>query len=201
MDQHQFLIRVLAYYKENDLTPGNPEDGVWHEAHYPTPKCLGGTETVLLLEEHHAVQGVLQSEEFNHPCIFGWGKVYLKGVWKNLLSKHQNWMREKGKKAAAAGHTEEINKVRSEWNKEFLPALITGEDNYAWGLNWYHNSMGENKRFLSYPGEGWSPGMKKKGYTDTKFKCTETGYVSNAGGLSHYQKKRGINPLNRVRLE
>jgi hypothetical protein len=33
-----------------------------------------------------------------------------------------------------------------------------------------------------------------------KFQCTVTGYITNAGGLSRYQKARGIDTLNRVRL-
>jgi hypothetical protein len=34
-----------------------------------------------------------------------------------------------------------------------------------------------------------------------KWKCTITGYVSNAGGLSNYQKHRGIDTSNRIRIE
>jgi hypothetical protein len=33
-----------------------------------------------------------------------------------------------------------------------------------------------------------------------RWQCTVTGYVSNAGGLSAYQKKRGIETCNRVRI-
>jgi post-segregation antitoxin (ccd killing protein) len=33
-----------------------------------------------------------------------------------------------------------------------------------------------------------------------RWKCTETGYISNASGLSKYQKKRGIDKSKRVRL-
>ena len=35
--QHEYVAGCLAWYKEADLQPGNPEDGVWHEAHYPVP--------------------------------------------------------------------------------------------------------------------------------------------------------------------
>ena len=34
-----------------------------------------------------------------------------------------------------------------------------------------------------------------------KWKCTITGHISNAGGLSNYQKARDINTTNRVRLD
>ena len=62
--QREYVEGCQQWYKEADLQPGNPEDGTWEQCHYPAPKCLGGTETILLLKEHHAVQGVLQSEEY-----------------------------------------------------------------------------------------------------------------------------------------
>lgn len=94
--QHEYVAGCFAWYKEADLQPGNPEDGVWHEAHYPIPKCLGGTEVTLLLEEHHAVQGVLQSEEFQHPCIWRWEKRFLGGEALELWRK---WMAIKAQPA------------------------------------------------------------------------------------------------------
>ena len=89
MNQHEWVLGCLRYYAENYYEPGNPEDGEWHDCHYPIPKCLGGTETIKLLKEHHAVQGVLQSDEYQHRCIFGWELEYLSG---ELLEKGQTWM-------------------------------------------------------------------------------------------------------------
>jgi hypothetical protein len=34
-----------------------------------------------------------------------------------------------------------------------------------------------------------------------KFQCTETGFISNAGSLTHYQKAKGIYTSKRVRLD
>ena len=34
-----------------------------------------------------------------------------------------------------------------------------------------------------------------------KWKCIVTGYISNSGGLSRYQKKKGIDTKNRIRIE
>lgn len=34
----------------------------------------------------------------------------------------------------------------------------------------------------------------------TKFQCTETGFISNPGGLSMYQKARGIDTSKRIRI-
>jgi hypothetical protein len=87
MNQHDFVKECQKWYLDADLQPGNPEDGEWHECHYPAPKCLGGTETVLLLKEHHAIQGVLQSEEYDHPCVYGWEKEYCTGAYAPLYKK------------------------------------------------------------------------------------------------------------------
>jgi hypothetical protein len=196
--QQEFIADCYLGYAAKGLEPGNPLYGEWQKCHYPTPASLGGTAWVWLLEEHHAIQGILQCEEFQHPCIFGWERKFLRDDMMPLFSK---WMTIKSQRAAAAGHTEYGNRKRAEWNKNVLSKLISGEDNYAWGWDWYHNSAGQNKRFPVNPGGDWLPGMKKKGYTNTLYQCTVTGYISNAGGLSHYQKKRGIDTSNRIRLE
>jgi hypothetical protein len=85
MDQHTFVKSCYSYYEKNDLTPGNPEDGKWEKAHYPVPECRDGTETILLLCEHHHIQGVLQSLEFDTQCFWPTAKYYLKGSWMWLL--------------------------------------------------------------------------------------------------------------------
>lgn len=87
--QQEWVEGCLNFYKENDLQQGNPEDGEWQECHFPVPKCLGGTEVVLLLKEHHAVQGVLQSEEFQHPCVWGWERKFLEG---EVLKVFESWL-------------------------------------------------------------------------------------------------------------
>lgn len=96
LTQQEFVEGCLAQYEEIYLQPGNPEDGEWHECHYPKPKCLGGTETVFLLKKHHAVQGVLQSEEYQHPCIYGWEKAFLQG---ETLERWKKWMAVKAQAA------------------------------------------------------------------------------------------------------
>ena len=96
--QREYVEGCLQWYKEADLQQGNPEDGEWQQCHYPEPGCLGGTSTVLLLKEHHAVQGLLQSDEFNHPCIYGWEERYLSEEWMPLFTK---WRSELSRIAVA----------------------------------------------------------------------------------------------------
>ena len=109
LSQKEFVEGCYNWYREADLQPGNPEDGEWNQAHYPVPKCKGGTETILLLKEHHAVQGVIQSEELQWRCIFSWEEKYLSGEYLELFNK---WMSE-GMKLHWANKTEEEKILRS----------------------------------------------------------------------------------------
>lgn len=92
--QREFVEGCLRYYAENYYQQGNSEDGQWDICHYPVPKCKGGTETILLLRQHHAIQGLLQSEEFDHPCIGFWEQDYLPESYLTLLNKWRAKMKE-----------------------------------------------------------------------------------------------------------
>jgi hypothetical protein len=60
-------------------------------------------------------------------------------------------------------------------------------------------SYEEGKGFFSISKEERSEISKKVAYQ--KWKCTETGFVANAGNLAKYQRKRGIDTCKRVRIE
>ena len=113
LSQKEFVENCYNWYREADLQPGNPDDGEWDAAHYPIPKCKDGTETILLLKEHHAIQGVIQSEEYQWRCIWGWEKKYLSGEYLELFYK---WKSE-GSKMYYAGETEEKKILRVEKNR------------------------------------------------------------------------------------
>lgn len=40
-----------------------------------------------------------------------------------------------------------------------------------------------------------------KKISSQKWVCLETGYISNAGALTNYQKSRGIDTTKRIRVE
>lgn len=48
-----------------------PKGMKFENAHYPTPKCKRGTETIPLWSCDHTLQGLFQSEELDHPCLDG----------------------------------------------------------------------------------------------------------------------------------
>ena len=89
MTHHTFVDGAIAYYAENYYEPGNPEDGRWHDCHYPLPKCMGGNNTIKLLQHHHAIHGLLQSEYYQRPCIYGWESKLLPNTYLTLYYK---WM-------------------------------------------------------------------------------------------------------------
>jgi hypothetical protein len=65
--QHEWVEQCKIKYRWEPL----PEGEHWEDAHYPEPECRNGTETVRLWSRDHAVHGVLQSEDLNHPCMHG----------------------------------------------------------------------------------------------------------------------------------
>ena len=101
LSHRTYVENLLKYYKENDIQQGDPNEGVWHRAHYPQPNRLGGQTVVLLLAEHHAVQGVLQSEEFGVTCVTGaFGRWLLGTPWEESYRKWLSW---NGRQAGLVG--------------------------------------------------------------------------------------------------
>lgn len=216
--QHEYVAGCLAWYKEADLQPGNPEDGVWHEAHYPIPKCLGGTEVILLLEEHHAVQGVLQSEEFQHPCIWGWEEKYIPEDYKKLFY-HWSYVRQRiGWEAMFEKMTPEDRRIASERG---IQTKLSQDPHFFYNLAkrqtakqlekdpLHFSKMGKRARELetqkvrsarghNIPKEAKAAGVAKT--NARRVRCLVTGKISTPGPLTVFQVKRGIDPTLREEI-
>ena len=87
---------------------------------------------------------------------------------------------------------------------------------------WWNDGCGNNKRSLGCPGEGWVLGLDNKKSKELglgihsltteqlsetgkkvasqKWECLETGFITNAGNLTKYQKKRDIDTSKRVKI-
>lgn len=95
-------------------------------------------------------------------------------------------------------HNKENKKAIFALTKEQLSAngkkggVISGKKQYELGIGLHGKSKEERKQYASNAG---------KVGANIKWKCTETGYISNAGGLSSYQNKRGIDTTKRVKLD
>jgi hypothetical protein len=211
--QSEYVEGCQQWYKEANLQPGNPKDGEWQECHYPVPKCLKGTEIVLMLKEHHAVQGVLQSEEYQHPCIWGWEGKYLQGEYLELFIK---WRSELGRLGASMQSSDSKRKGWEGMMKTMTPEkkneVIQKATRKLLEANPDHFSDMAKKARASESYETkrkrmeacHKPEVHAKALAKTngrKFKCRVTGKVSTAGPLTRYQNARGIDPSLRDQIE
>jgi hypothetical protein len=189
--QREYVEGCLQWYEEADLQPGNPEDGEWHECHYPTPKCLGGTETVLLLKEHHAVQGVLQSEEFGHPCIYGWEKQYLSDGVLHLWKK---WMKIKAQPSidvwAAIPPEEKRERGRIAQSKMTKEQLRRGREG-MWANMTPEQRSAQARHMLDIPPEKREEAVAKATQTNLKRNPNHFADMARkARAAEPYEKKR-----------
>ena len=224
LTQKEFVEGCLNYYREADLQPGNPEDGDWNVAHYPVPDCKGGTETVLLLKEHHAIQGTLQSLELDYCCVFGWEKQYLVGEWEYLLSVFINYCGKRGRENLEKLHSEKDEFGRSLFGLAAAERLNSELDELGRSVNAVKGGIlsGKNgkgalcrtaeemtadgrKGGLIHKERGtgiFAPGNQRSGglaTTAQKWECTVTGKITAAGRLTQWQNARNINTANRIR--
>jgi hypothetical protein len=215
MNQHEYVEACQTKYRFESI----PEGEVWHDAHYPLPSCLGGTETVTLWESDHAVQGVLQSENLQHPCIFGWEKKYLP---EDLLPLFAKWRSILSQGAAAASNGSRTSEERvamataaSLAAKEKFDQL-TPEEKSAWGkrasraaydvmtpgqltARGHKGGSEAQKRRTPEQVKKWH-GKGAETQHKIRVKCLVTGYVSTPCGLTHYQKARDIDTSLRERI-
>jgi hypothetical protein len=211
--QREYVEGCQQWYREADLQPGNPEDGVWEECHYPAPRCLGGTETVLLLKEHHAVQGVLQSEEYQHPCIWGWERRYLTGEY---LEKFYYWKSNLSRYAQSCMTTEALRNGYEGMVKSLTPeqrraAIVKAtQSNLESNPNHFGDIGRKARDSESYEVKRarmsacHKPEIHARALAKTngrKFKCRVTGKISTAGPLTRYQNARGIDPTLRDQVQ
>ena len=195
MEQKTFVEGCLSKYKWETI----PEGQNWHDAHYPVPGCLGGSETVRLWESDHAVQGILQSEEYQTPCIFGWEGEWLDG---ELLERFIHWKRElcrkgnKGMRLVYPGHSAETYQQIKETN------LRTNPNHYSDMARKARDS--ETQEVRSARGHAIPPEARAKGTAKTNstfYICLGTWHISTAGPLTIWQNNRGIDVTRRIRLD
>ena len=109
---------------------------------------------------------------------------------KSILGK-QNAKRmhfkrnEEGKSILALQVNEKIHKEKDGRGKSLL-----GVSNAS--RNW-HNEVDENGRDIKSM-------QRAREMNSQRWMCTVTGFITNPGSLTHYQKARGIDPINRVRI-
>lgn len=212
MDQHEFVKKRLQFYADNSIVPGDPEEGVWNYAHYPAPKGMGD-KTILLLWEDHQIQGLLQSEEYGKCCFWvGDALSFLReGAfvedWSFLWDLYDKWSSDRARKS--------VQKVHSRKNSEgkSILGVNNGKKNAARMNEVLHSKKDSKGRSLQgvlaserLHSERDSQGRSIRGLclaentNIQQWRCTVTGYISNPGALTNYQRAKGIDTKNRERV-
>jgi len=113
--QHEWIKQCQIKYRWEKL----PEGEHWEDAHYPTPLCLGGTETVKLWSRDHAVHGVLQSEDIDHPCLHSFrtnsDRELLSNFYPEYLDLYSKWRVELSRRGGLVGGR--INVESGQWER------------------------------------------------------------------------------------
>jgi hypothetical protein len=229
MDQHTFVRDCLAYYEEQGLTP--EPGGEWQEAHYPDPRDVGDKTIWMLHNDHQQQGLYQSEEYqrpcfYNYdtlrfltrgPFVPGWFDLWdLYDKWKGYnqstipretlvangkansaaMNDHENTQAGRVAGGKAAGKANIANIPR-----EMLAA--NGKANSA-AMNDHENTRKQQKA----NGKSNMANMPKEvlvsnseATNSQRWQCLVTGFVSSPGGLSSYQKARGIETSSRVRLE
>jgi len=240
MNQHDFVKECLAFYEDGGWSP----EKRWEEAHYPAPKGKGDA-TIWMLHDHHQVQGLWQSKEYDQCCFFaGDAKRFLTegpfvSGWFELWDIYDKYSGENGRKAAelgvgihapgmqSKGGTKAVELgvgahapgMRSKGGKKsgrkaaelgvgiHAPEMrgVGGKKSAELGVGFHAPGMaskggkkGGRKGNKNQPREAKVKGAKTT--NSQKWMCLDTGHISNSGGLSNWQKARGIDTSMRVRL-
>jgi len=235
MNQHDYVKECLEFYEEAGFIPG----ARWEDAHYPAPNGKGET-TIPMLHEHHQVQGLLQSREYDQCCFYsghtkrfltegpfvsGWFELWdIYDKYSTLQSSaagrkaaelglgiHAPGMQSKGgkiggTKSAELGlgvHARSAEQMTEDGRKGGAKAAELGVGAHAPGMA----SKGRTKQVELGVGVH-APGVRSKGgknggkiTSSQRWMCLVTGHISTPGGLSHWQRARGIDTSKRVKLE
>jgi hypothetical protein len=175
--------------------------------------------------KQHAIASALQTVALRTNCLCAWHKEYLplgllsiswpyyrkaaaERIRKNISEGTGAFSPEALRKKAEAGVEPGKEKARK---KIGFHADCYFEDKEAWrrqgGITNRDNQLGmfnpENQEKVL---EGCRLGGKTTGSENMKkvlkqrWQCTVTGYISTCAGLSNYQKARGIDRSNRIRI-
>lgn len=192
-----FVDSCLAKYRYEKI----PNDLHWEDAHDPEPKCLGGKTTKKLWLCDHIVQGLLQSEEYETPCICGMTRErdlqILSKYYPEFLDLYHKWWKALQQKAAIKSvEFRRSNQIgifdpnRPYYEGQRKGSETVGQDNVRFQRGWFdpevHKKASENGARTQHK-QQWM--------------CTVTGYVTTPAPLSRYQNARGIDTSNRIRVK
>jgi hypothetical protein len=152
------------------------------------------------------------SEDGKKSGLIGGKKVYELGVGIHGRTKEQ--MTEDGKKGGQKTYELGIGLHALTPEQKSENAKKSGQRNYELGIGIHAltpEQRSENGKKAAKTNEKNKTGLygltteqrreTARKINSQRWKCTETGHISTPGGLTYYQRKRGIDTSKRVRLE
>jgi hypothetical protein len=186
VDVYYQYLRHCEY--ENYLNMRDPAHD-FMEWNHTLPKSIFGNQPVgqWLTIYQHAIASALQTLAFERNCLYGrmlpllpteLREACMPFFWKMHGLKDSDKQREKGRKGGRKGGLAVAEK--------YGPGTFgrTPEQHSA-----------DSRKAGAIGGKKSSKVMNTE-----KWQCTITGYISTAGPLTCYQKARGIDPSQRVKL-
>lgn len=207
--QTDYLHRILEWYEEQLITIGDPTEGVWNDCHSPLPKGQCDT-TYKLLRQHHLIHDLYQSHELDEQHVFLsevknllYHSSYFVENWFELCDIHEYFVKklntDRGNRSFELGKSgylrKEVRDLATERRKE-SPKMRKWLDDC--GTSGHMDKM----RTFESCSKGGKNGGRNGGLktSSQRWKCLVTGHVSTPGGLTSYQKSRGIDTSLRVKL-
>jgi len=188
--------------------------------HHIIPKYIGGTN-----EPENLVRVTVTQHAMFHFCNYQlWGNEEDKLAWKGLsgqmsfdegrlklcrLNGRRTYENKTGLFSMSPERKSEVSRKNGQKSYENKTALFAMSPERRSEVS--RKAVETNRKngtalfALTFEerSENGKKGGKKGGRTTSsqKWQCTRTGHIANAGALTNYQRKRGIDTSNRIRIQ
>ena len=184
----EFRTQVYSYYEKNGIVVGDFTEGKWEHAHI-VPRCVGGTETVLLLHGHHIMHDLYQSREYNRKTFwngsaYSWlyGEGFLCESWFELVEIYYQYA--SASTTVGAG----LSAAQATWAALSPTALANVNASRRAVLRARAASMSQTQRSLAF------------GHLGARWRSSVDGFVSTASGVSRHNRALGYDPGAKERV-
>jgi hypothetical protein len=192
-----YVHHCVEYNKKFDIDPHHYE----MEWNHFLPQCLFGDWPIgqWLTLRQHAIASALQTLAFQHSCLCGFHKKYLPDelvslAWPYYVKSKQKWLSFLRSKVDASGRSiptvKALEVIHSDKNEE-------GKSKHA------VKAANESHRVKTTEGKSQRAVEHAIKINAQRWKCLTTGFISNPGNLTKFQKARGLSTDsdNRVRVQ
>ncbi len=188
METYYAYLRWCCDYNERNLIDPAHDEMEWN---HTLPQCIfkGHGPGQWLTLKQHAIASALQTLAFGRCTLCAWHKQHVpEWLWDLCLPLYSL-------KSAKAGAISGKKNVESGHILRIATSGRSRRGGETQGRRNVDNKTGMFKRSFEELSEA------SKRIQARRFKCTATGKVSSATGLTNYQRNHGIDTANRIELK